>query len=471
MKELTDTFESLKAERTKVQESIESAMSDPESKAKLQTARAELKQLKDQKTAILDQKKALRAQLDQARNQTDKIAKDKKDVRSNIKFNSLQEIEAEIAKLQKKQETTTMTLNEEKKLIKEMEALQASKRFVADLKNKDAAMEGVKEQRKTIAEQISAKDKEMDELNKKMDVVMATIKEVNDKDSKKRDSLQGLMKKRDAFRDQITATLKERDALRDAFREKSNAYYNFQRGIRAQKKMAYDEEKKKRDEERAAHLAKLEEEEAKKIPYEEEQALCDYLADYLERTYLSGKSEENGDGKKQDVVAVKEDPFAGFQPVSKKVEDDYFSKGKSKKKRVRSAKNTGGGPFTLSVDTFEQFGLLMLSPPTSVEQVENSIKELREKKEWYKQQPRGTVPTANEIRKASEKAALKVKNSNGETPAPKPKPGGFSLSSDDFVPLGVGGTSSSANASWGKTPAAAAAAAASPEVQTAQEAN
>jgi hypothetical protein len=215
--------------------------------------------------------------------------------------------------------------------------------------------------------------------------------------------------------------------------------------------MEYEEDKKRRDEERAAYLAKLEEEEAKKIPYEEEQALCDYLADYLERTYLGATSDEADDAKTDDVITVKDDPFAGLKPVNKKGDDEYFGKGKSKKKRVRSAKKQDQttGPFTLSVDTFEQFGLINMNPPTSIDQVEHTVKDLREKKEWYKQQPRGSVPTANEIRKASEKAAAKIKHAEPDKKHAKPS-AGFSLSSDEFAPLGAGGAVSGINASWGQ---------------------
>lgn len=460
LQEITDAVEALKVERTKVQKEIDDAMADPESKAALQTARSELNALKAQKGTLINEKKDMRNQLDQVKNQTDKIMKDKKDAKSNIKFTSLKEIDDEINKLKRKQETTTMTLNEEKKLIKEMEALQSSKKFVADLKDKDAAMEGVKEQRKTIAAKITAKDKEIDEITTKIDKIMETINSINDKEGKKRDSLQGLFKKRDAVRAQIGEKLKEKDKLRDEFRENSNVFYNYQRAIRAQKKMTYEEEKKKREEEKAAYLAKLEEEESKKIPYEEEQALCDFLADYLERTYLGVDDKNGGTEKKADVVEVKEDPFAGFKPVNKKSDDEYFGKGKGKKKRTRDTKKQDAktGPFTLSVDTFEQFGLLGLSPPINVDQVANSVKELREKKEWYKVQPRGSVPTAADIRKANEKAAAKLRQSdNAEAEAPKKKAqGGFSLSKEEFAPLGEGAAAAIGDASsWGKNAAAA----------------
>jgi uncharacterized coiled-coil DUF342 family protein len=457
LQEISDAIDAIKAERQKVQDEIDAAMNDPESRSALGDLRTKMNAVKLQKNALIEEKKVMRNQLDATKNQTEKLIKDKKDTRSNIRFNTLEEIEAEVAKLKRQQETTTMSLNEEKRLIKEMEALQASKRFVVDLKNKDTAMDTIKDQRKTISAQIAVKDKEIDALTKEMNEVMEKIKTINDAESTKKDAIQGLYKKRDEFKKDVGAKLKEKDAIRDAFREENNAWFNYQRAVRAQKNLQYQEEKKKRDEEQAAYLSKVAEEEAKKIPYEEEQALCDYLADYLERTYLTGKTEESKEtGKKQDIVAVKEDPFAGLTSVSKKGEDDeYFGKGKGKKKRVRTAKKQDqvAGPFTISVDTFEQFGLLALSPPTSIEQVPNSIKELREKKEFYKQQPRGSVPTAADIRKANEKAAAKQRQSESSDDPSQTKgqtKGSFSLSADEFAPLGAGGASMSVNSSWGK---------------------
>jgi len=186
------------------------------------------------------------------------------------------------------------------------------------------------------------------------------------------------------------------------------------------------------------------------------------LADYLERTYVKG-GEDDGpkvSAKKEEVVAVTEDPFAGKKAVNKKNEDEeYFGKGKGKKKRQRAPKKAeAAGPFTLNVDSFEQFGLIGLNPPTSRAEVEASIKELRERKEWYKQQPRGSVPTAKEIRKQNEKAAAKLRQEgNGAAAVPVATRGGskFDLSSsDEFVPLGKGATNAIDASSWGQKPAA-----------------
>lgn len=459
IEDLNATMDKLKEDRRKIQEKIDSAMNDPESKSKLQEARNELNTLKTQKNKLNDEKKVLFNQLDQMKNQGEKIMKDKKDAKSNVKHSSVEEIDKAIAQLKRQQETTTMKLQEEKKLIQEIAALQNSKKFVADLKNKDAAMGDLKEQRKTLNDQINLKKKEVDAVSAQIDDVMKVIKGFNDKESTKRGTVQELFKERDEIKKKMDETVEKRNALRAAFRETNNKWFNYQRAVRAQKKIEYEQEKARRDAERAEYEAKLAAEEAKKIPYEAEQALCEYLANFLEMTYLGKDSQEKSE-KKEDVIAVKDDPFAGLKPVGKKNEDEddqYFGKGKGKKKRVRAKKQDAtAGPFTLSVDMFEQFGLVMLNPPTKLEEVEKSVQELREKKEWYKQQPRGSVPTAQDIRKSNEKAAAKLRQKSvaeteGETKKSK-APGNFKLQTDEFVPLGVGATATTINSSWGKAP-------------------
>lgn len=456
--ELSQEIEAIKKERAEIQGKIDSAMNDPDAKSTLQTARSSFNEFKRQKNNLIDEKKVLKAQLDKMQNQREKLIKDKKDARNNIRFNSMEEIDKEIAKLQRQQETTTMSLPEEKRLIKEMDALKASKKHVASLQDRDADLDNVQAQRKTISEQIRAKDVEIDAISAQMTETMDTMKKINEDENTKRNAIQELFSARDVVKDKMKEKLKEKDTLRDEFRLKNDEFYNMQRAVREQKKMQYEEEKRKREEEHAAYLAAIEAEEAKKIPYEEEQTLCDYLADYLERTYL-GKTDKKEE-KKDDFVAAKDDPFAGLTPMKKKDDEEYFGKGKGKKKRVRQAKKQDSEKkaFNLSVDLFEQFGFVSLSPPTSIEQVEQSVKDLRAKKEWYKEQPRGSVATAAEIRKQREKEAAKVRQGTSQASnAPKTTAGGsFSLKKDDFAPLSVAaGSKGGANASWGQQPAAA----------------
>jgi len=447
LNELNAQFEKLKKDKDKVQQKIEAAMTQGKN-TEMGKAKDAMAALRQKKGKLIDEKRAIRAELDVLKQVGDKLVKDKKDAKSSVRFNSVEEIDAEIKKLQKRQETTSMSLTEEKKLIKEMDALMNSKDKVKDMKSKDASLDGVKKQRSVVNENIKAKDKEIDAVTKEMDTIGAKIKGLAEKETDKRSLLDGLFKEREAFKKEISVVLKEKDAMRDEYREKNNAWWNTQRAVKAQRQMQYEEEKKAREAEKAAYLKKKEEEELKKIPYEEEMALCDYLAEYLERTYLNGGSNENKIAiKKEEVIAVKDDPFAGMTASVKKNDEEFFSKGKGKKKkRQRAKKAAPSAPFTLSVDSFEQFGSIGLNPPTKLEQVEASVKELREKKEWYSKQPRGSVPTAKDIRKKNEKNHQKLRQTPTTNAAPS---GSFSASDEAFVPLGNGSSTSAGVPSWG----------------------
>lgn len=450
--ELNKQFEQLKKDKSKIQEKIETAMASGKN-TEIGKAKEAMLVLRQKKGKLIDEKRAIRAELDILKSAGDKLIKDKKDAKSSVRFNSVEEIDAEIKKLHKKQETTSMSLTDEKKLIQEINTLMSSKAKVKDLKSKDASLDGVKKQRSVINDTLKAKDKEIDAVSKEMDVVGDKIKAISEKETDKRSIVDDLFKQREAFKKEISVVLKDKDTTRDDYREQNNSWWNTQRAVKVQKQAQYEQEKKEREEEKKAFLKKREEEELKKIPYEEEQHLCEYLADYLERTHLNGGSDSSKvAAKKEDVIAVKEDPFAGMTAV-KKADEEFFGtvKGKGKKKRQRAPKKAGAaGPFTLNVDSFEQFGLVGLNPPTKLEMVEQSVKDLRAKKQWYKEQPRGSVPTAKDVRKQNEKSFAKMR----QTPSPSVTSGGgksgkFSSSSDDFVPLGKGSSSSVDASSWG----------------------
>jgi uncharacterized coiled-coil DUF342 family protein len=463
MVEIDAKFEKLRDEKRSVHQKIEGSKNDGKS-SEIGKHREAMNVLKAKKQTMINEKKDVRAQLDSLKVAGDKLSKERKDTRSSVKFGSVEEIEKEIKKLQRLQETTSMSLGEEKKLLKEIDGLLASKDKIKDLKSKELDFDSVKAKRNTINASIKAKDKEIDAVTKEMDEVGAKIKGLAEKHTDKRSAMDGLFKDRDRLNKEIKVVLKEKDGLRDTFREQNNAWYNYQRAYKAQKQIEYEAEKKTRDEERQAHSKKMEEEELKKIPYEAEQTLCDYLADYLERTYLNvnggGSAAKAEEKKKGDVIAVTDDPFASFKPMGKKDDDVFFSKGKEKKKRQRQGKKqTIAGPFILNVDSFEQFGLVSLTPPHNRGEVEQSVKDLREKKEWFKKQPRGSVPTSKDIRKQNEKAAAKLRQGPASSKATTPAKGKFSLSNDEFVPLGKGasaGAAVDASSSWGQKPVAAA---------------
>ena len=103
-----------------------------------------------------------------------------------------------------------------------------------------------------------------------------------------------------------------------------------------------------------------------------------------------------------------------------------------------------------------QFGLLGLNPPTNLDAVEKAVADLKARKTWYSEQPRGSVKTAQEIRKENAKATAKIRGgggsdeNGGSSGSKKGSKKGFDASGEDFAPLGSGGASSAVNANWGQ---------------------
>eukprot|EP00571_Detonula_confervacea_P007902 CAMPEP_0172331688 /NCGR_PEP_ID=MMETSP1058-20130122/62052_1 /TAXON_ID=83371 /ORGANISM="Detonula confervacea, Strain CCMP 353" /LENGTH=567 /DNA_ID=CAMNT_0013048957 /DNA_START=74 /DNA_END=1777 /DNA_ORIENTATION=- len=469
---IDSAIDTLRAERKALQTKIDAALGGNKQKSTpLGRERDALNKLKNRKGLMIEQKRQIRTRLEIVKSNAERLIGQQKNARSGMKFTNVADIEKEISSLQRKQEQTSMSLADEKKLIKEIEALQASKRTAAELQSKQGDLDSIKVDRKSIQADLNAKDREIDAIQKEIDGQSKVLKELTDKQSTQRGAVDELIKGREDLKAKLDEKFKEKNELRTSFREGTNDWYQNQRAVKAQRQLQYDEEEKSRKEEKAAFLKKKEEEELAKTPYEEEMHLCDYLADYLTKAYLTDASEEAGKKAKAaaekanaDVIAVKDDPFAGFKATSRNSDDDlYFGKGKlgkgGKKGKIKSNKSAKPtkATFSLNLDLFDQFGMLSLSPPTSLDAVSASVDELNAKKQWYTEQPRGSVPTARDIRKANEASANKAKAAGGNAKAKGGNRGGknkgnFDISNDsEFVPLGIGSSAGSgANASWGQ---------------------
>merc|ERR1719253_2301426 len=202
--------------------------------------RAAFRELSAKKQALIEEKNVIRSRLNRMKSQTDKLFQDQKQAKAGIRFTSIESIDAEIKKLQRRQETTSMSLSDEKKIIKEITQLQNSKSLVAQLRTKETNINDVKEQKKLINDELKAKDKEIDAVVKLINEkkpLLANLKqsEIDNKDQKK-----VLLNKRDELRKLIDEQFQEKNK-----REEDHQAY-------LKKKIAYEEEKKKREEDHQA---------------------------------------------------------------------------------------------------------------------------------------------------------------------------------------------------------------------------
>jgi len=467
----------LKREKDALQNKIDAVSSSSNRNSAVGAEKELIQQLKVKKSALIEEKKSLNKRKDDSKALQDRLLNERKAAKVQVRFESLAKIEEEIQKLKRLQQSTSMSLTDEKKLIKEIDTLQTSKMMLADLDANQKKIDVSRDIIKTLNEELKLKDSAIDAVKKDIEDREKALQSLGDSEKEAREGRKKLLDHREELKKQIDAKYKELDQVRDTFRKETDAWFDYQRAVKAQERLKREEERKKREEEHLAYLKKKEEEELKKVPYEEEMYLCDFLADYLTRTYLSDKKTESSSSSKSNestaavTLSTQENPFANIKPANKKT-DDIFLQMSSKSKQTRprtesslkksSKASSGTVQFTMSIEMFEQFGWVHLIPPMSLEGVEKSVSELKEKKVWYSQQPRGTVMTAKDMRKAKEKGGTKSSSENGITDSnatstatsttTTSKGGrnkGFDLSSDEqFAPLssttaGLGSSSSS----------------------------
>ncbi len=152
-----------------------------------------------------------------------------------------------------------------------------------------------------------------------------------------------------------------------------------------------------------------EEEELKRIPYEDEQNLCEHLTTYL-RTLQS--EVDSSEATSIDNSATNTGVFSGMKVLTRS-DDDFLiiggNKGKGKKKGGKN--NAKKDAIVHSIDTLNSFSLLQISPPNAVSQIPDTLEALKAKKLYFKGIERGSVPTIAEIQKSRASSQQKQSSS------------------------------------------------------------
>ncbi|GMH73615.1 hypothetical protein TL16_g06240 [Triparma laevis f. inornata] len=213
----------------------------------LGAARTDFNKLKNKKMAIMNERKAIFDRRDELKAVTDSLINDAKAAKGGIKYTKIEDIEKRMKQLQTKQETVSMSLQEEKKLIKEIEELSASKKIVAQLAGKEDGIQASKLAGKDVQGAIAEKNQALKEINTLLDAKKAEMDELVAKDQGKRGVIPDLIKERDEFRKKGTDLRQDIRKLRDEFKLANNEWYNYKKLAQARKKAEYEIEKKRRE--------------------------------------------------------------------------------------------------------------------------------------------------------------------------------------------------------------------------------
>merc|ERR1712147_592070 len=135
-----------------------------------------------------------------------------------------EDIEKKIASLEKRQATTSMSLKDEKVLLKEIDQLKQSKKLVSHLAANNDSISSERKSSQSISEHLSAKNAELDVLKKKIEEQKQILDSLNEANSERRAVLPALFKDKDALRKEKQAKVETIKALRAEFRTLENEF-------------------------------------------------------------------------------------------------------------------------------------------------------------------------------------------------------------------------------------------------------
>ncbi|KAH9530454.1 hypothetical protein CY35_20G002000 [Sphagnum magellanicum] len=356
-------------------------------------ARSQLSDLSATFRGVLESKKALREELEIADRERERRRGEAWALRDKLPYVRVEQIDEEIKKLEYRLSHTSLTLQEEKKVLQQIKDLTKSRDFVKDYTNQMENMSHDEGSRSALVEKIKEKDQLLNSLKDQEQQQRKILADIREKEASQTVDIPALIDERNAAFEKMKALRDEVKELRAEFQAKEDEFWEREHEWKEQRaverKLAYkkrEAERRERDEVRKQReLLNFVE------PYTDEIILCDQLSSYLQK-YSHTPEETPAPSQKAEILAPK---GVGDVIQCKKNRNDeelegwfagYGVKGKGKGKKGRAPQAPKGREkerISLSLDALTSFEKVALSPPTIIGDAAKSIEDLKAKKENF----------------------------------------------------------------------------------------
>ncbi|CAM6079092.1 unnamed protein product [Sphagnum tenellum] len=390
-------------------------------------ARSQLSDLSATFRGVLESKKALREELEIADKERERRRGEAWALRDKLPYVRVEQIDEEIKKLEYRLSHTSLTLQEEKKVLQQIKDLTKSRDFVKDYTNQMENMSQDEGSRSALVEKIKEKDQLLNSLKDQEQQQRKILADIREKEASQTVDILALIDERNSAFEKMKALRYEVKELRAEFRTKEDEFWEREREWKEQRaverKLAYEKreaERRERDE-----VRKQRELQNFVEPYTDEIILCDQLSSYLQK-YSHTPEETPAPSQKAEILAPK---GVGDVIQCKKNRNDeelegwfagYGVKGKGKGKKGRAAQAPKGREkerISLSLDALTSFEKVALSPPTVIGDAAKSIEDLKAKKENFLKLQR----TAREAREDGIEVESKKAPMNGNSSRDNPE--------------------------------------------------
>lgn len=370
--------------------------------AQIVDARKRVSDLSMQFKSVLDEKKAIKEELEMADKARERMRQEARSLRDKLPYVRVEEIDEEIKRIEYRIAHTSLTSQEEQRLIKQVSNMRKTRDFVSEYTAKTEKLSTDESSRSALLQTIKEKDQILNGIKKQQEEERKQIESLKEKESTELSDIPALIEEKNAAFDKIKSLRDHITQLRNDFQLKEQEHWSKEKEWRRQQAM----DRKLKFEKREAEWKEREEIRRQRQlenyvpPYTDELITCDQLFSYLQKFVPVEKESASAP---QQTENVSHKGFEDLHQIKKNRPDEdlggWFSglgsKGKSKK-----GKGSAGGKLkeiiSLSIDALSSFQKVGLRAPSTVGDVPASLIELKAKKELFlKRQSEATNPKDN----------------------------------------------------------------------------
>lgn len=309
-----------------------------------------------------------------------------KTARSRLAFKSADDLDKEVARLDKQVENGTMKLVDERKALDEISKLKKQRKQFAALEESQKAIDDVKAKIKELRDSLD--DPEAKALNDKYNELQAQLDVIKAEQDEIYSNLSSLREERTKLYDEQQVTYTAIKAIQDSYYQRKKAFQNYEWEARQKARERKLAEAEKKNNEFKMTRAKAVLEEATVPAYIDEISRADRLLRYLDPTYASSTPVAPARGLFTATVQRTVDA-TGLKgtPIVKKDEEDYF-KGtggkKGKKNRNKENNKVAAAKFNCPPSVIEDCASMSIEPPMSAADVPAVIEKVKAKLDHWK---------------------------------------------------------------------------------------
>lgn len=316
--------------------------------------------------------------------------------RGKMPFKNVDEIDREIARLEKQVDSGSLRLVDERKALSDISNLRKQRKGFAGLEEAQKGIDELKAQiadlkktldnpeAKALSDKYSEIQKELDAIKAEQDSVYKNLNALRDERTKLRNDQQ---QKYAAIREIKDNYFK----ARRAYKEYEDEAWRVRRERQKAERDAFEREKRKK-------VADKKLEEASQLAYTDEILTAQGLIRHFDPAYdfstlgLDDKKDEGSKFRAGVGRTVDDSGLKGMKVVRKDEEEDYFvgtagKKGKKGKKGGAAAAGAEASKFNMNVGIIEDFAKVKIDPPMNQADVPAVVEKLAAKiTEWKKNQ-------------------------------------------------------------------------------------